>query len=453
MRPLLLALAATAALSGCVSAPEIEPPAPPPRTWLGQADSAATAPEDSWWRASVSDPLMIDLIERAGEINSVDEARARWLEARARVGAARAGLLPSIAASGQAQRANPDIGAGYTIEQGALTADIDLDVFGANRNRARALAASANAQEALLRLARINARRNIADLYVALRNAQTQTIAARAAESAAEESLALADGRYRTGLDSGLSEAQARAARDAARARAPQFAQAETEARLLLEALLGLAPGALASTFSAPALAPRVNADAMLAAPASMLANHPDIEAAEARLARAGFNAAAARADLWPRLSLEAALASVNAPAGFSGAFVDGTQAGASLTAPLFNFGRLRALARAEGRGAEAEAAVLRQTVLDRWADVEIQRARLANAEIRAAAQDAAFASARDTAMLAQARYRAGLTGFIDVLTADSALYDAQAAKAEADAEQAQAAIALAAALGLGQAP
>lgn len=369
-----------------------------------------------------------------------------------RVRAARGALLPDLAARGEASRTEPAEGQAYDVEQAALSASLDLDLFGVGRNRVRAAGASAAEQDALLRLARISARRTAADLYIAVRLAQAQKAAAQAGQEAAEDSLLLADSRYQAGLDSGLSSAQARAARDAAQARTPGFEQAEAEARLALEALLGLQSGALLTTFSRAAPVATVEANALLASPAEVLASHPDIAAAEARLARAGFNAAAARADLWPRVSIEAAFSSVAAPAGIVG-FVDGEQVDTALgvTAPIFNFGRLRALAQAEGYAAEAEAARLRQTVLDRLADVETQRSRLQNAEASVAAQTQALASAADAAELARARYRSGLTSFIDVLTADRSLYEAQSTLAVAQAEGARAAIALAAALGFGQ--
>lgn len=444
-----VAFSALALVSGCVSAPDLAPPAPLPQAWSGDPQSGDAA-VDAWWRASVADPLMADLIARAGAVNTVEEAAARVREARARVRATRAGLLPSLDASASAAQVDPSVGDGYDIEQASLDLSFDLDLFGATANRARARNAAALEAEAQLRLARIDARANAAALYIALRAAQAQKAAAASSAAASQESLDLAALRERAGLESGLAETQARAARDAARARTPQFQKAETESRLALEALLGLPAGALAAALNAPQPTPAIAADPLLATPAAVLAAHPEIAAAEARLARAGFNAAAARADLWPRISIGAALSEVAAPAGYSGA-IDGSQAQATLIAPLFNFGRLRALAAAENEGAQAEAARLRQTVLDRIADVETQRARLRNAEARAAAQDEAVASARDAAQLALARYRAGLTNFLDVLTADRTLYDAQTAQAEAHAERARAAVALAAALGLGQ--
>lgn len=454
MRAHFFGLAAAALAAGCVSAPVLSPPAPPPSQWLVADPTGVAAVPDAWWRESVDDATMTALIEQAGEINSVDEALARLIEARMRVRAARGALLPNLAATGDVSRTEPADGPTYDVEQAALSASLDLDVFGAGRNRVRANAASAAEQDAALRLARINARRTAADLYIAVRLAQAQKAAAQAAQDAAEDSLILAESRYRAGLDSGLSSAQARAARDAARARTPGFEQAETEARLALEALLGLPPGALLGTFSQSASVPTLTANRLLASPAEVLASHPDIAAAEARLARTGFNAAAARADLWPRMSFEAAFSSVTAPAGIVG-FADGEQVDTAfgLTAPLFNFGRLRALAQAEGYAAQAEAARLRQAVLDRLADIETQRARHRNGETGVAAQIQALASAADAADLARARYRSGLTSFIDVLTADRSLYDAQSALAAAQAERARAATALAAALGLGQQP
>ena len=115
----------------------------------------------------------------------------------------------------------------------------------------------------------------------------------------------------------------------------------------------------------------------------------------------------------------------------------------------LFDFGRLRGLAKLAGAQAETEAANYQKTVLDAMADLETQASAVRLGEVSAAAQAANVASALDQAKLARVRYTSGLSGFLDVLTAERAAFDAQSAEVTAKSEAAKAQFAFALALGL----
>jgi outer membrane protein TolC len=114
----------------------------------------------------------------------------------------------------------------------------------------------------------------------------------------------------------------------------------------------------------------------------------------------------------------------------------------------LFDFGRLDALARASGAIAVTEANLYRQVVVNAVADVETQVSRVDLGQAAIVANDANVASAQDQARLARVRYTSGLSGFLDVLTAERAVFEAQSAAVEATRESALAEIALGLALG-----
>lgn len=447
---LSLVLIAPLFASACVTAPDITPPPAPPATWTETSAIPAAERIDAWWRAASDDAILRDLLDRAGAVENVVAARARQVQAAELARAARAGLLPSLGASASQTAAMERNAIGSAQSTGELSLSMPIDLSGALRGRSAAAAARAAASVADLANARVQSRRLAGDLYVTLRTAQMQRLAAERALASSETSLSLAQSRAAAGLETGLGVAQARSARDAARARVPAFAQAETSARLGLEALLAVAPGAFAGRMQPPAPPPSLRVASLLQSPAAILAERPDLIAAEARLKAAGFDARAARGDLWPSLNIQALAAgfdSTREPVGSTLSVVG------SVTAPLLNFGRLDALAKAAGAGAEAEGALYRQAVRDAIADVETSVARIARADESVAAQIAALASAQDQVALARVRYTSGLTGFLDVLTAERAAYDAESALAAAQGELAQASIALTAALGLGQQP
>lgn len=446
MRAFGLIIASGSVLAACATAPVDAPPLTPPSAWQAGAAVAANTP-DAYWTVATTDATFQSLMAKAGDTPDVAIAEARLREAEALLRAARGALFPTVSATGAITGSGADRGLGVTTTQAAVSIAGPLDIFGATRDRAGAAAARAAAADAESALARLQTRRSAGQLYAALRTAQASRAAAERQTRDAEESLALARVRAQAGLETGLAVAQAQAAADAARARIPAFAQAETQARLGLEALLGEQPGAFI-TLLAPATATTISTDRLLEAPASVLARRPDVRAAEARLRAAGLDASAARADRWPTATLGATLSQTSATRGLDGAAASG---GLALAATLFDFGRLDALADAAGARAQGEAAAYRRTVLLALSDVEREANRLDQAGREASAARDAVASAREQTTLARARYTSGLSSFIDVLLAERAFADAEIALAGADGRAMDAGAALAAALGLGQ--
>lgn len=439
-RLLLIAVALVAICPAANAASEI------PRTWTA-ADVAASAPMDAYWRSAVTDPVLRDLLETVGAIEDVAIASARLEEAEAFRRAARASLFPALTSSADASAAAAERSIGIGSVRGGVSLTAPLDLNGAVRARSRAAEARRAASQAELAQARLEARRSIGQLYASLRAAQASRAAAERQTRDAEDSLALARSRAQAGLDSGLAIAQAQSAADAARARIPAFAQAEMQARLGLEALLGIAPGGLAARLT-PAAAASFDARVLIDAPAAVVERRPDVRAAAARLSAAGLDARAARGDRWPTASLALSATQTSLTRGGAGG---SALASLSLLGTVFDFGRLDALADASDAQAKAEAARYRRTVTFAISDVEREADRLARAIEEGEAARAALVSAGEQSKLARARYSAGLTSFLDVLTADRARADADIASAAADGRALDAGVSLAAALGLGQ--
>ena len=399
----------------------------------------------------MGDPVLDRIADQAGATSEVRLAEARLFEAQARLGAARAALAPQISGQGTAEREAVDDLDQNTF-QALVAFSLDPDLNGAVRTRARAERLRAEGQAARVEAARLNARATAVRLYAAYREAEARAAAGDRAVEALDQSLGLADERERAGLTSGLDAASARAALASARARPIAARQAADEARLGLEALLGLNPGALVETLARPTTeplgAPAVRA---LAAPASVLARRPDLRAAELELIAAGADATAARRDFWPTVSLSAALGGqeVDPETPFTASgFL--TQIAAGLTAPLFTFGRLEsARDAADARAAQAEIAY-RQAAVDALSEVETALVALASAEARTATLEEAARAARDQARLADRRYRAGVSPFLEMLTAQRAAADAEAELASARGAALTAFARLNAAAGLG---
>jgi multidrug efflux system outer membrane protein len=438
MRALLLCAAAVA-LAGCATVSVT----PPPRVPLASALPPAPETAQGWWMAATQDPALRAVVQAAGETAAVEGARARLAEAQARAAAARAALGPVVTATGEASRVDAGVGASVSSEAAGAALSFPVDLAGATRSRSAAARARAQAAALDVEAARIAARETAGLLFITLRTAQAQRLAAARGLASAEDSLSLARARQAAGLETGLGLAQAQTARDVAAARLPAFAAAITEASRGLEALLALQSGVLTGAEAeAAAGPPAIALEPLLAAPALQIEARPDIAAAAARLAAAGLDARAARADRFPTLSVAALVRDGPGP--------QTSSLGATLAATLFDSGRLSALARAAGAAAQAEAIAFDQTVRDAGAGIDAALARAQETRAAARAQAAAAASAREQARLAQVRYTSGLSDFLAVLTADRALYEAESAEAAARGEASAAALRLAAALGQG---
>jgi outer membrane protein, multidrug efflux system len=179
--------------------------------------------------------------------------------------------------------------------------------------------------------------------------------------------------------------------------------------------------------------------------PNEVIAARADLKAAAKRLEAAGLDAAAAKRDRYPSLSLSALVSGTEASAGPTG--LSGNVA-ATLATTLFDFGRLDALAKAAGAIAETEASLYRQSVFNALADIETQASRAVRGVDAITANQANVTSTQDQARLARVRYTSGLSDFLAVLTAERAVYEAQSASVAATGETALAEVNLLLSLG-----
>ena len=441
------------ALVACAAMPETPRPRAVPAAWTEPSLPAANI-DDRWWRA-YGDPELDRILALAEDGDDVALAEARAAEAMGSLRSARGALAPRLDAGGSAQTSKPgDDPARTDSIAGSVSFAWTPDFSGAERNRAHAAQASALGAEARLAAARLEVRRTAVGLYIAVRDARDRRAGAEHTVASLEDTLAVARARHAAGLAPELDVAQARAELAAARARPASLRQAETQARLALEALLGQPPGGLAAIFAERTPAPEAAVARQALAPAEVLARRPDLRAAAHGLAAAEYDARAARADFWPRLTLSALIGGqdVSPASAFAG---PGTAyaAGASVAGTLLSFGRL------EGARDAADARLLRAAIEYRKAatqalvEVEAALAAAFAAEARRVALADALAFAEDQTRLAMARYAAGLSPLLEVLVAQRAAYDAQAALATARADAALAYADLSAAMGLGGEP
>jgi multidrug efflux system outer membrane protein len=185
--------------------------------------------------------------------------------------------------------------------------------------------------------------------------------------------------------------------------------------------------------------------------PSALLLARPDVVAAEERLRAAEANVGAARAAFFPSISLTGALgfasSALNSLVGDDGLT---WSYGPSLTAPIFNRGRLHGnvtVARAEQRIALADYEHAIQVAFQEVSNGLAGRRFLAE---QVAAQERGTQAQRQIAALAHTRYLEGVVSYIEVLDAERSLFAAEQALLQLRRVQANNLVALYVALGGG---
>lgn len=413
-----------------------------------------------WW-AQFADPVLDALIGDALAHNlDLRTAQAQLGEARARHLASGADLGPTLNANVSAQRSNTSRTLGGGVERNLYSAGLDasweVDLFGRLRSNRRATAADLAASVEQWRDVRVSLVAEVAIDYIDLRTAQRRLALAESTLSAREQSLALASWRQQAGLVSELDVAQARTDRDSSRAVLPTLRAAVSSAENQLAVLLGETPGALESRLALPAGAtdtdaPRIARDIGVAIPADILRQRPDVRAAEQRLSAQAARLDAARAARYPGLQLSGSIgweALTAQGLGASGSLARSLLA--SLSAPIFDSGRIHAAIGIEDARLEQSRLAYQSAVLAALEDVENALVSLAAAREREARLADATASAQEAYSIAQFRYQGGLVDFLAVLDSQRTLISLQDQLASSRGDTATAQVRLYKALGGG---
>mgnify|MGYP000237439029 CR=1 FL=1 len=422
-------------LAGCASAPPYQRPAIALPAQFKQATAAAqdagiwrpVQPQDApapeaWWRL-YADPDLDRLQQQAASANpGIAQAVARLRAAQAAVAGSRAGLLPSLGASGAAIRARgagsgSGAGTGNSYSLG-LNASWELDLWGRLSGAVDASQAQAQASSADLAAARLSLQASLAQAYFALRTAEAQQRLLQESLAAYEQSWQLTRNRERAGVASSADVAQAEAQYKSTQAQLIEAGTSRAQLEHALAALLGLAPAAfdLPATGLLPA-PPLVPAEL----PAELLRRRPDIAAAERRVAAANADLGVARTAYFPALTLSGA-------ADYRGArlsdLVSAPQLfwslGPALAATLFDGGARDASVESARAALDLATAGYRQSVLTALQEVEDNLAAATSLAQQQQVQTEAVAAAQRALDVVSNQYRAGTVAYLNVLSAQT---------------------------------
>jgi len=425
-------LVAAALAGGCELGPAYtRPDTVVPSAWKElpphkPAEPADTKPRGEWWRM-YDDPVLDGLEADVVAANqSLRAAEANYRQARAAIGVARAGLIPTVGGTVSTARARAGRTGGGSASSYSASADAqwEIDVWGRVRRLVEAAQASEQAAAADVAAAQLSLQSELAADYVQLRVADAARRIFADTVAAFERSLVLTQNRYSAGVVARADVVQAEAQLLGARASLIDIEATRAQLEHAIAALTGRAPSdltiaAVDSITSVP--------DVPVALPSTLLERRPDVAAAERRVAAANAQVGAATAAIFPTISLSAGL-------GFAGSSLGNWLSlpnrvwslGANLASPLFDAGLRRSQQQEAIAAYDATVADYRQTVLDAFRDVEDNLATLRVLGEEARVQDEAVRAARESVTITTNQYRAGLVGFLNVVTVQAAAFNAE---------------------------
>lgn len=429
-----LSVLVAALLAGCSMQPKYVRPEPPvPLSWpVGDSylrQSEALLPAITY-RDIFRDPRLQSLIEQALANNrDLRTAAANVAVARERYRIQRADRLPTVDAGAGAAVSGGGSQSGGTSSRFSTDVGVtgfEIDLFGRIASLTRAEQNRYFATEAAARATRLALVADIANGWLTYAaDASLLRIAEDTARSA-EESVRLTRARLQGGIAPRTDLRQAEQIMEGARADVAQQRTALAQDVNLLQLLVGAPIDQTLLPRSIEEAAPRI-AEIPAGLDSRILLRRPDVLEAEFQLRAANAEIGAARAALFPTISLTGLLGL--ASNALTGLFTGGAfnwSGGANVNYPIFRAGAGRAGVRLSEAQRNAALATYERSIQVAFREVADQLARRGTISEQLRATRAQREAAADTFRLVQARYRGGIDPFLTSLDAQRTLYAAQ---------------------------
>lgn len=436
MKPSIFAVVAVGVMAGCTVGPNYHrPPVQAPEAYKTEAPWRVAAPKDSlpkgaWWEV-YNDAELNDYEQQLLKANqSLEAARDRLNQARALARVTSAGYFPTFSTDPNASRNRysgnrPEVVTiGRPLTQSTyeipFLLNYEPDLFGKVRRSLQASNASLQSTAADLYNVNLVLTAELAADYFTLRELDAENQVVQESVTIQQKGLQLVNSRHEGGVASGLDVAQQKALLDSTVSQLYLVQQQRAQYEHAIAVLLGTP----ASTFSVPARPLNASPPPVpLGVPSDLLERRPDVATAERQMAYQNALVGVATAAFYPQLTI------------FGGGGVQSTSLtnlltapsaiwslGGDLLEPIFQGGRNRAYLAAAKSAYDESVANYRESVLTAFQQVEDGLSGLSTLSQATGSQNAAVADARRALELANNRYVGGVTSYLDVITAQSAL-------------------------------
>jgi NodT family efflux transporter outer membrane factor (OMF) lipoprotein len=397
--------------------------------------STALASTPFW--SDLGDSTLTMLIREAQRANlDVRVAESRLTSARAARRLAAYDLVPTITGTGSTSRQQfsvaqtPGVASQLPASQlwdVGFDASWELDMFGRVGRTVKAQGALAESSEYGLEDVQVSVAAEVARTYFDLRGAQRQLAVSGRNAANQRKIVRLTEDRLAAGRGTAFDTERAKSVLYLTLATTPLVESQIALDRNRLAVLLGRVPNALPAALLDTGPLLRLPDTLFVGSPDQLVHRRPDVLRAERQLAARSLFVGAARAEYLPRVTL-------SARAGYAATAADslfkrGTSRlliGPVVSFPLFDVGRVRQRVEVAQAGQEEAQATYNATVLQALEESEGSLVTYDRAHARLAILESAVRSSARAADLAQQRFEAGLTDFLQVLDAERTLLDAE---------------------------
>ena len=381
----------------------------------------------SWWEI-FNEPELNAFVSQVNISNqTVAAAEAQFRQARSLVQQARANFFPTVTvgvgitnssvSTDIARSRNPRFSS--TLYSMPVNVSWEIDVWGRIRRLVESSQAGAQASAADLETAQLSAQAELAQDYFQLRAVDAQRRVLDENVAAFQKSLELTNNRYTSGVASRADVLLAETLLKTTQAQAVDVGVQRAQFEHAIAILIGRTPAEVSVSVMPLSTQPP---PIPMGLSSELLERRPDIAAAERRVAAANAQIGVVEAAYYPTVSLAST-------SGFQGSDFSKWislpsrfwAVGPNITQTVFD-GGLR-----QGQTEEARAfydqnvALYRETVLTGFQEVEDNIAALRILEAEAQIQDEAVKAAQQTVAVVTNQYKAGITSYLDVITAQTA--------------------------------
>jgi NodT family efflux transporter outer membrane factor (OMF) lipoprotein len=462
-----------AMMGGCAVGPNFKRPAPPdtdrythepqPEHTMvadGQAQhfNSGAAITNEWWRLFNSAELNAIVQQAISNNPTLQASEASLRQSQDNMRAGYGVFFPQIqanlAASRQRtfplQQGSQAAGSIFNLATASGTVSYALDVFGGERRTVESLRAQADSQRFESKAAYLTLSANVVNACIARAAYSAEIRTTQQLIELENEQFHIAEAQVRAGTASFSTVLSIRSLIAANQALLAPLKQNVNQTEHLLATLEGVLP----SKANLPGIeltGLTLPLDLPLSLPSELVNQRPDILSAEAQMHVASAKIGVATANMFPSFSLSGTYGVAAAGTGnfswLSGKF---WSIGPTATIPVFQGSSLWYGRKAAIDVYQQSQATYRQTVLGAFEQVADTLTALEHDAEALQAQVEAQRNAGEALKLLQANYRAGLVGYLDVLTADVQFHTASIGYLQAVAQRQQDTVAFYISLGGG---
>jgi outer membrane protein, multidrug efflux system len=458
------ALVGTLLLAGCAAGPDYERPAVDmPVSWtveppfrIGKPSDTLT--KDAWWQR-FGDSTLDALEAQALAANpTLAAASSRLAQARSQVAAAESDLLPSLGFAGRAARfkisenrpltnyQSPNFSTVQNDFVAAMTTNYEVDLAGRVRRTVEGARASAEQSAADFENTRLLLSAELASDYYALRELDIELDVVTRSVALQRRSLELATARHDLGATSGLDVASRQALLDSTLTQIEVLHRQRSQFEHAIATLTGTPAPSFSLAVDIRTLEPPT---VPIGVPTDVLERRPDVASAERAMAAANAKIGVATAAFYPSIILSPTLGvestSLSTLLNASSLL---WALGVGIAQPVIDSGRLKANLEFAKAGYDVTIANYRHVVLTAMQEAEDGIVGLAVLQRASDQAAAAIVSARRVYDLADSRYEGGIATYLDVVTAEQDLLNAERLAAQLRGQRMLTAVFLVKALG-----